>query len=103
MRPFHNHFGVPARFPAPLAVNPALYANLSSQTPHMRVYLLTNAARDDFMAKFPALGFADTLSGSGQDRAWREHGQSYVMAAWEAYFEGEIAAAGAASDMARAA
>lgn len=65
MRPFHNRFGVPARFPAPLAVNPALYANLSSQTPHMRVYLLTNAARDDFMAKFPALGFADTLSGSG--------------------------------------
>lgn len=89
---FHTHYGVPARFPAPLTVSPALYADLSGQTPRMRVYLLTSAARDDFHAKFPILGQFGSLSGNAQDRAWREHGQSYVMAAWEAYFEAADAA-----------
>jgi len=100
MPTFHDHYGVPTRYPAPYTVSPELHAHLERLSPRMRVYLLTQAARDDFHENFPVIGEFGGLRGrGGSDRAWALHGQSYIMAAWESYFASGVALIDAANVM----
>lgn len=100
MAPFHERYGVPVRYPQPLAITPAILERLAPLPPHRQSEALTDEVRRDFHERFPVLGEYGGIRGcGGSDRAWAAHGQSYMMHAFGEY----LAALRAADDRKEAA
>lgn len=83
---FHSYYGVPERFPAPLAITPEIIETMTSLSPAKRAEYLVLKARNDFLDRFPVIGeFGGARGCGGSDRAWLQHGHSYLAHVFGAY------------------
>ena len=82
---FHGRYGVPAHFPAPLALTDGDRRALDRYPVDVRCEEIARLAHDDFLTSFNWIGAFSSLDWKAEEAAWRSYAQSYLTAAFAAY------------------